>query len=150
MGVGIVFLRLPNRVRNWPIVLGALLVVLGILFGRYIPYPVMHSGLLAPAFALLIFGFATQPPWTSLLAANPLILLGEASYSLYLLHSFFIVMALVLFGRSPHLALVTVVTILVAIFASLVVYFLLEKPLRRRLHPRYATPLVPTSASVIS
>lgn len=110
----------------------------------------MHSGLLAPAFALLIFGFATQPAWTRLLAAKPLILLGEASYSLYLLHGFVIVMALVAFGRSPHLTLVTVVTILVAIVFSVIVYFVLEKPLRRLLHPRYATPLVPTSASVIS
>ena len=150
MSVGIAFLRLPSRARNWPIVLGAFLVLLGILLGRYIPYPVMHSGLLAPAFALLIFGFASQPAWARLLAAKPLILLGEASYSLYLLHGTIIVTALIVFGRSPHHALVTVVTILVAMLVSIVVYFLLEKPLRRLLHPRYATPLVPISASVTS
>jgi peptidoglycan/LPS O-acetylase OafA/YrhL len=152
MGAGVTFLRFRDRAQNWPIVLGALLVLLGILFQRYIPFPMMHSGLLAPAFALLIFGFATQPVWTRLLAAKPLVLLGEASYSLYLLHSFFIVMALVLFGLSPHLTLITVVTVLVAIFFSVIVYFVLEKPLRRLLHPRYATLLATKSisASVIS
>ena len=148
MGVGSAFLRLPSRVRNWPIALGALLVLLGVVFGRYIPYPVMHSGLLAPAFALLIFGFATQPAWTRVLAAKPLVLLGEASYSLYLLHGFFIVLALIAFGRSPHLALVTAVTLMVAIVISIVVYFLLERPLRRGLHPRYATPLVHESVQL--
>ena len=145
MGVGIAFLRLPTRVRNWPIVLGAFFMLLGILLNRYIPFPVMHSGLMAPAFALLIFGFATQPAWARPLSARPLVLLGEASYSFYLLHATIIAIATVAFGRSPHLTLVTVATILVAICFSIAVYFLLERPLRRYLHPRYATPLMPDS-----
>ena len=147
MAVGVAFLRFRGRPQNWPIVTGALLVLAAILFQRYIPFPMMHSGLLAPAFALLIFGFATQPPWTRPLAAKPLVLLGEASYSLYLLHSFFIVTAMIMFGRSPHLTLVTVATVLVAILAAIIVYYLLERPLRRLLHPSYKTPMVPNAVS---
>ena len=147
MGVGVAFLRFRDRAQNWPIFLGGLLVLLAIAFQRYIPFPMMHSGLLAPAFALLIFGFATRPAWSRPLGVKPLVLLGEASYSLYLLHGFFIVMSLVIFGRSPHLVLVTVVTILVAILVAIVVYFLLERPLRRLLHPRYTTPMVTNSIS---
>jgi len=142
MGVGIAFLRFRDRAPNWPIVIGALLVLAAILFQRYIPFPMMHSGLLAPAFALLIFGFATQPAWSRPRAAKPLVLLGEASYSLYLLHGFFIVTALVMFGRSSTLTLVTVVTVLVAILVAIIVYFLIERPLRRLLHPGYRTPMV--------
>ena len=145
MGVGVAFLRSRERAQNWPILVGALLVLAAILFQRYIPFPMMHSGLLAPAFALLIFGFATQPAWSRPLAAKPLVLLGEASYSLYLLHGFFIVTALVMFGRSPHLTLVTVATVLVSILVAIAVYFLLERPFRRLLHPRYTTPMVTTS-----
>ena len=147
MGAGSAFLRFRDRARTWPIILGALLMLMAIAFQRYIPFPILHSGLLAPAFALLIFGFASEPAWTRPLGVKPLVLLGEASYSLYLLHGFFIVTGLVMFGRSPHRALVTVGMILVAILAAIIVYFLLERPVRRLLHPRYTTPMVTNSIS---
>jgi peptidoglycan/LPS O-acetylase OafA/YrhL len=50
-----------------------------------------------------------------------------------------------MFGRSPHLTLVTVATVLVSILVAIAVYFLLERPFRRLLHPRYTTPMVTTS-----
>jgi peptidoglycan/LPS O-acetylase OafA/YrhL len=59
-------------------------------FSARIPYTVLHSSLLAPAFAAIIFGFALQPRWGALLNWKPLVFLGDASYSLYLLHSFFL------------------------------------------------------------
>jgi peptidoglycan/LPS O-acetylase OafA/YrhL len=47
------------------------------------------------------------------------------------------------FGRSKHLFAVTVACIVSAILASILVFLFIENPLRRLLHPRYATPLVP-------
>jgi peptidoglycan/LPS O-acetylase OafA/YrhL len=147
MGTGFAFLRLPTRSRSWPIALGGGLLLLGVGLQRWIPFAMMHSGLLAPAFAVLIFGFATQPTWSRFLAAKPLILLGEASYSLYLLQGFFLFIALVRFGHSKNLLAVTVVSVVVAILGSIAAFLLIEKPLRRLLHPRYATPLVPVGGS---
>ncbi len=149
MGVGLLFLRLPARARSWPVGLGAALLFAGIALQRWIPYPMLHSGLLGPAFALMIFGFATQPAWAGFLRWKPLLLLGEASYSLYLLHGSVIVMALVMFGRSPNRMAVTVGAVAVAIGVSVLVYLLLENPLRRRLHPRYATPMVPEPEAAV-
>jgi peptidoglycan/LPS O-acetylase OafA/YrhL len=76
-----------------------------------------------------------------------LILLGEASYSLYLLHGLIIMNAAIHFGHSKHLFAVTVACVLVAILASILVFLFIENPLRRLLHPRYATPLVPVQGS---
>ena len=157
MGTGLAFLRLPtaaphetiggegNRpaAGNGPLALGAALLLLAIALGRHIPYPMLHSGLLAPAFALLIFGFATQPAWTRPLASKPLILLGESSYSLYLLHGIVIVLFMLALGHSSHLTAVTLASIATSILISVAVYLLLENPLRRLLHPRYAAPMVP-------
>jgi peptidoglycan/LPS O-acetylase OafA/YrhL len=54
------------------------------------PYPVLHTSLLAPAFAAIIYGFALRPRWAAVMNWKPLVFLGDASYSLYLLHSFFL------------------------------------------------------------
>jgi peptidoglycan/LPS O-acetylase OafA/YrhL len=146
MATGLAFLRLPTGSRNWPIALGGGLLLLGIGLQRWIPFPMMHSGAFAPAFALLIFGFATQPAWSRFLAAKPLILLGEASYSLYLIHGSFIGNSLQ-FAHSKHLFAVTVACVVLSILASILVFLFIENPLRRLLHPRYATPLVPVQGS---
>ncbi len=138
MGAGALFLRTPPHPRNSLILAGALLLALGIALQRFIPYPVMHSGLLAPAFALLIFGFATQPAWTRPLGAKPLILLGEASYSLYLLHAFPLGIMVYVFhlDRSLHLVAVLLAYLAVMLLLSMGVFLALESPLRRRLRPR--------------
>jgi len=54
---------------------------------RSLPYPLLHNGLLAPLFAALIVGLARGGgPVHALLGTRPLVLLGEASYALYILH----------------------------------------------------------------
>jgi peptidoglycan/LPS O-acetylase OafA/YrhL len=59
-------------------------------FSDRIPYPLMHTGLLAPAFAAIICGLALSPRWTSFLESRWLVLLGESSYCFYLLHVMFV------------------------------------------------------------
>lgn len=52
-----------------------------------IPYPVLHNGLLLPAAAALILGLSLEGgPLTKLLSTRPLVFLGGASYSMYILH----------------------------------------------------------------
>ena len=144
MGAGMIFLRSRPAPRNWPIFTGFGLLVLAIALQRTIPYAVMHSGLLAPAFALLIFGFATQPAWTNFLALKPFLLLGEASYSLYLLHSF--PMAVMVFllhlGNAPHPLRLALLYVLAITLVSIGVFLGIENPLRRLLRPhRRVKPL---------
>ena len=138
MGVGAVFLRVPARARSWPIAMAVPLLLLAIALQTWIPYPVMHSGLLAPVFALLIFGFATRPAWSRFLAFRPLMLLGEASYSLYLLHSMPIVILAYVFNlaRSPHIAVIVAVYVMGMSLVSIAVFLLIENPCRRLLRPR--------------
>lgn len=107
------------------------------IFAGKIPNPVISTGLLSPAFAAIIYGVAFEPRWTRFLNFAPLIYLGEASYSLYLLHSW--VMSEVL-GGVPHqpLAVRIVLCIGAAIAASLLTYRFIEQPARRLLRPKRA------------
>ena len=74
-----------------PLVLAGLAIAATVAhYSARIPYTVLHTSLLAPAFAAIIFGFALQPRWGAPLNWKPLVFLGDASYSLYLLHSFFL------------------------------------------------------------
>ncbi len=167
MGVGLAFLRLPSTraaavlpatpstpsgrldpaappsawLRAWPIAAGALAILVSIVFQQHIPFPMLHSGLLAPAFALIILGFASLPAHSlvyRLLATRSLILLGESSYSLYLLHAMPIaIMTFVLhLANSPHIHAI-VLTYLVAItLVAIAVFLFIENPARRLLRPR--------------
>ena len=109
-------------------------VVMVTIFASRIPNPVISTGLLSPAFAAIIYGVAAQPRWTRFLALPPLVYLGEASYSLYLLHSYVISNVS---ERLPHLPLGARVggCVAVAVAASLVSYRFVEQPGRRLLRP---------------
>jgi len=109
--------------------LGFLCVV---LFADKIPNPVLSAGLLSPAFAAIIYGAAQQPRWTGFLAAPFLVLLGDASYSLYLLHSLIITRVFDSFLRFPWSARVAL-SLFAAIAASILAYRLVEQPARRLL-----------------
>jgi peptidoglycan/LPS O-acetylase OafA/YrhL len=65
---------------------GTLLVVMGVYYNQYLPYLSLYTGLLDPAFCLLILGCAGSTGTMSrLLSMRGMNLLGEASYSVYLL-----------------------------------------------------------------
>src|SRR5437763_1727262 len=103
-----------------------------VFFADKIPNPVLSAGLLSPAFAAIIYGAAQQPWWTAFLAAPFLVLLGDASYSLYLLHSLLITRV---FDSFPHFAWSARValSLFAAIAASILAYRLVEQPARRLL-----------------
>jgi len=53
---------------------------------KHVPYLYMHGGLLVPLFSLLTLGLAGPNLISSLFSIRPLVLLGEATFALYLLH----------------------------------------------------------------
>ena len=87
---GILFSRYRTSVgRRAQVVLlaasGALIVV-AMIANSFIPFALMHNGLLAPAFCCLIFGLGLGRVWFARALGHPmLVLLGDASYSIYLL-----------------------------------------------------------------
>jgi peptidoglycan/LPS O-acetylase OafA/YrhL len=124
---------------------GALLIITGllgfatvILFAQQIPNPILSAGILSPAFAAIIYGAALQPKWTSFLALPPLVLLGDASYSLYLLHSLIITRIFDLFPRFFWSGRV-VLSLIGAIVASILAYRFVEEPARRQLRSQKHT-----------
>ena len=51
-----------------------------------VPYVLVHGSLLLPLFCIIILGLAGSNPIASILAWRPLVLLGETTFALYLLH----------------------------------------------------------------
>jgi peptidoglycan/LPS O-acetylase OafA/YrhL len=113
---------------------GALLAVTTQAEG--LPYPVLHNGLLAPVFAVLITSLAAgRGPVAAILATRPLVALGDASYSLYLLHIPLVILwskvTTFLLGESFHTSSgSTVGFVLSAVVASLLCHRYIELPMR--------------------
>lgn len=67
--------------------LGGFAATFGLLsLGGVVPYPMIHDGLLMPLFGCIILGLAGDNALEHALAVKPLVIVGEASYCLYLLH----------------------------------------------------------------
>jgi len=63
------------------------LFVAAIEFANSIPLLVMSNGLLLPVSGLMILGLANIRGWAAnLLSLRPLVIMGESSYAVYLLH----------------------------------------------------------------
>jgi peptidoglycan/LPS O-acetylase OafA/YrhL len=114
---------------------GAVIVAtLTALVGK-IPNALISAGFLSPAFAAIIYGLALQPRWSWFLGSRWLVLLGEASYSLYLLHSLVISRVFDALAFLPHWMRVAA-ALGASIGAALVIYLVIEGPARRALRPR--------------
>jgi peptidoglycan/LPS O-acetylase OafA/YrhL len=90
MSSGLIFARHRERIAlHAPaLVAGSVLAIVALLV---VPNPIVryhHNGLFAPLFVALIWGVGSRPASALArgLAARPLVLLGEASYAIYLLH----------------------------------------------------------------
>ena len=120
----------------------------------HVPYVIIHGALLLPLFCLLVLGLAGPNPIASVFAIRPLVVFGEATFALYLLH--FNVFAMIHQYHVPeHLHLtqfdpwISYVAILALAYAT--VRFI-EKPARRAIlarlgrQPQTEPNLQPTSA----
>ena len=96
-GVSLAWLYLlyPTRARyaGAMVLTAAALLAAALYFADALPALALHNGLLIPLYALLLLGLAQLSRQRSalarVLASPPLVLLGEASYALYLTHYLF-------------------------------------------------------------
>jgi len=151
MGVGLLYLRGAKSPRlGKAFALGGIAAfALVVATCDQFPPPLLQTGVLAPIFAAVIFGVATQagqskvaePAWIRCLNWRGLVLLGNASYSLYLLHDLIIWSALAEFGITLFHNLAGIILLLAAcIGASIACTKLVEEPLRERLRPKLPRP----------
>ncbi|PYY18298.1 MAG: hypothetical protein DMG61_00720, partial [Acidobacteria bacterium] len=140
MAAGFVFLRTKRneRIALPLIAAGLIAVALVARFSNRIPYAIIHTALLSPAFAALIYGVALRSRWTSILENRLLVLFGDASYSMYLIHvtilfSFFHTQK----GEVRNASFVGLAECLaIALAISILIYRFVEEPARRRLRPK--------------
>ena len=60
-----------------------------LFFSNHIPFILLHNGVLLPLYAMLLLGLCGHNWLARILSFAPLVLLGEASYALYLVHFLF-------------------------------------------------------------
>ena len=87
VAIGIRYLSTPKRDGDLLVIVGFLGFFSCILFSIWLPFSLVDGGLLAPFFALIIYGLASGGNAARWLSRPWLILLGEASYSIYILQS---------------------------------------------------------------
>lgn len=142
MVCGLYFLRRRSNSKvALPLLCGGLLGFgMVVYFSARIPYPIVHTSLLAPAFAAIIYALALQPGF-AVLRLRPMVLLGDASYSSYLLHPFLIGVCFfalgAVFRKWGTIGVLLCFAIVCA--SSILVYRFLEEPARRRLRGQPTT-----------
>lgn len=78
--------RPSARVLAWLGAMGVVAVLVALYFADRLPAILLHNGLLLPLYAMVLLGLSGETWLARVLAWRPLVLLGEASYSLYLTH----------------------------------------------------------------
>lgn len=116
----------------------------------HLPYLLMHGGLLIPLFAALVVGLSGVNPVAAVFACRPLLIVGESSYCLYLLH-FNVLMLVRKYHLSQHLHLAALdpwFSYVFVVLFSLAAYRFVENPSRRIILNRLSTrPRVPQTTS---
>ena len=143
MSAGILFLRSSRSSRSAvPLVLGGVLAIaLVSALSNHLPYAVIHTALLSPAFAAIVYGIALRPGWASFLDFKLPVLLGECSYSMYLIHSSFVFPVFHTSTgaiRNANFGGLALCLCLVLLF-SILIYRFIEEPARRKLRPKTAS-----------
>lgn len=131
---------LPDHTRRllWP----ALLLLILVLGSDVIPYMLLHNGALLPLFGVIILACSRDGATPRVLSRPFLRELGEASYSLYVLHLLLFIYVKIVIERSgldPSAPWVFPVYAAFALFVSMVSYRGLEQPARRWLNARWAS-----------
>jgi peptidoglycan/LPS O-acetylase OafA/YrhL len=128
------YLRFRPKPRSAFVMLVAPAIVLAfvLFYGEKLPALMLHNGLLIPLYAVLMLGLAQNNWLTRALSWTPLVLLGEASYALYLTHFLFGVWL----GKAFHvdMGLMTLLWKLAIIIpVSVLLHLLVERPSRKAL-----------------
>jgi peptidoglycan/LPS O-acetylase OafA/YrhL len=123
--------------------------------GSALPYLLLHNGLVDPFFALLIYSLASgEGPLAALLSLPTMILLGEASYALYIVHIplwDWMTYALSRLHMAPGFVALSLLHLGVAMGLSILTVRVIEQPTRRALRQalagRHGRTLAPAPSS---
>lgn len=109
--------------------MGLALLFVALLFSAHLPFIALHNGLLIPIYSLLLLGLTQDNLLTRLLSRRTLVLLGEASFALYLVHM--LIESLVEpFGYDHRFSQVAGI-LAASIIVSILMHLYLERPCRR-------------------
>lgn len=142
-GLGRLQIALVLSARQRALVAAASLLALAAFYATAaprMPFVLMHGGLMTPLFAALIVGLSGPNPIASVFSWRPLVLLGQASYCLFLLHFNFINM-LRLYHVTDRLHLAALdpwISYAATILLAFAAYYLVEGPARKALLRRGA------------
>jgi peptidoglycan/LPS O-acetylase OafA/YrhL len=129
--------------RQRALVAAASLIALAAFYAKavsHVPFILMHGGLLMPLFAALIVGLSGRNPIASIFSWRPLVLLGQASYCLFLLHFNFINL-LRLYHVPEHLHLAALdpwISYAATVLLAFAAFYLVEEPARKAILRRRA------------
>ena len=105
--------------------------------GSALPYLLLHNGLVDPLFALLIYSLASgEGPLAAVLSMPAMVLLGEASYALYILHIplwDWMTYALSRLHLAPGFVALSLLHLGLAIALAILTLRVIEQPARRAL-----------------
>jgi peptidoglycan/LPS O-acetylase OafA/YrhL len=156
IALGVLYLNGKRVARPRLVAAGCVTALVFVMVGPFRPpYPALHNGLLAPLYGALILAIASKPR----MLANPLLeLLGESSYSLYLLNGQVINYCTSIARRLqwPTQGVVGLAWATIAVLASIATYKLVEVPARVFLRSRLvrtganATPAASRAASALA
>jgi peptidoglycan/LPS O-acetylase OafA/YrhL len=145
------FLANAGTLNPWVARISVLLLLLIMALSPSIPYIFLHNGLLAPLFALIIYALAGSG--NRMMNSRPLLILGESSYALYILHVplwILLRFAAAKVGFELQSGPGFVVYLLTVVALSVLSFYTLERPARRALTRWFAgragpVPTEPTS-----
>ena len=135
-----------GRQSDFAFLLSAAVILVILLFGYSLPYPVTHTGLLAPLLAVLIASIASGAFIDKVLKPKWFVLLGQSSFALYMFHVPLLTFTSWFFANRIELGPVGhLVEIAVIVALSLALYQWVEAPLTAKLrkslfHSAAATP----------
>src|SRR5919199_479971 len=105
--------------------------------GSALLYLLLHNGLIDPLFALLIYSLASgEGPLATVLSLPAMVVLGEASYALYILHIplwDWMIYALSRLHMAPGFVALSLLHLGVALGLSILTLRVVEQPARRAL-----------------
>jgi peptidoglycan/LPS O-acetylase OafA/YrhL len=121
--------RPSQRMASVLCLVGGVGLAVGLFFAQHLPYVMLANGIMIPFYAMLILGLCEDNWLTRALSVRPLILLGEASYALYLFHLTFSDWVRYRFGASTSIeAAMWKLAILIPITIGLHIF--VERPCR--------------------
>jgi peptidoglycan/LPS O-acetylase OafA/YrhL len=129
--LGWVFLRFrpTPRIASWLAPVGIVSFIAVLILSNHFPDVLMHNGLFLPIYAMIILGLSEENWLSRLLSAPLLVLLGEASFALYLIHFLFNDWTMVSFGASHGLG-AALWKLAIVIPVSVGLHLFVERPAR--------------------